>query len=464
MSFIDRNTAMRNGMKLIVFVVCMFWVWVTQFLDIDESTQYGESVLWLSELWVVKWYPDGEFKPDQSITRAEMMKIVLEASIGNDLDENASDCFSDVTDQWFAKYVCYGKSQWMIRGYPDGSFGVDNQVTVAEWLKIAINAFTDRIAEWQGAQWYQPYLEFTHTNSIFSKYAMSPNRSMSRAEVSEIAYVLYQERNGNYEFSWVRDSRSPWCFADANSSTPPTLFEVRWEERSAIVDIGRQVRHSTPAPLIVAFHGRTNSNDQVRDYYNVQREAEGKWIWIYPSGLPEDSSPRSRREGWDPVDDIRVYELFDEIVETYSEEYCVDMDRIFVVGHSLGWWVTNTLACARGDQIRAIWSVGGSATRLECTWPTAAIIMHHPEDRLASFGWGEAARDQILTQNSCATVWTPVLWWPADGNCVQYECQEWAPVVWCPHSDSTAYNGSYYPHTWPNFAAEAIWEFFDELE
>jgi hypothetical protein len=39
------------------------------------------------------------------------MKIVLEASIGNDLDENASDCFSDVTDQWFAKYVCYGKSQ-----------------------------------------------------------------------------------------------------------------------------------------------------------------------------------------------------------------------------------------------------------------------------------------------------------------------------------------------------------------
>lgn len=448
-----------------IMCVVVFWTASAQFGDVNESTTYAESIQWLVWLWVVKWYPDGEFKPGQSVTRAEMMKIVLETSLWDELPDTGSDCFTDVQDQWYATYVCYGKSQWMIRWYPDGSFGVDNQVTIAEWLKIAINAFTDRIDEWKWSDWYQPYLDFVHTNSIFSKYALNPNRAMTRGEVSEISYILHQERNGKYEFTWVRDSRSPWCFADANSSTPTTSFVVRWESRTALVDIGRQVRHSTPAPLVLAFHGRTNSNEDVRGYYKVHREANGEWIRIYPSGLPEESSPRSRRAWWDPVDQIRVYELFDEIVKTYSEDYCIDMDRIFVVGHSLWWWVTNTLACARGDQIRAIGSVGGSVSNPECTWPTAAIIMHHPEDRLASFAWGVAARDQLLLQNSCSQVSVPLPFGPSEWNCELYtQCQEWAQVVRCPHSDSTAYNWTYYPHTWPNFAAEAIWKFFEDQE
>jgi polyhydroxybutyrate depolymerase len=51
---------------------------------------------------------------------------------------------------------------------------------------------------------------------------------------------------------------------------------------------------------------------------------------------------------------MRDFEFFDEIVATYSEEYCIDMDQVFVVGHSLGGWFTNTLACARGHMIRGM--------------------------------------------------------------------------------------------------------------
>jgi len=62
------------------------------------------------------------------------------------------------------------------------------------------------------------------------------------------------------------------------------------------------------------------------------------------------------------------------------------MDKIYVVGHSLGARFTNTLACARGDIIRAIGSVGGSITPNNCSGPVATIIMHNPKDNLASFG------------------------------------------------------------------------------
>lgn len=456
MTFRYYNTPMRIVFSSFLLICIIFWFGSAQFSDIDLNTQYGKSIVWLNALWVVKWYPDGEFKPQQSVTRAEMMKIVLEASVGSSLDSNWSNCFSDVTDQRYAKYVCYAQQQWMIKGYPDGSFGVDNQVTVAEWLKIAINAFTDRIAEWEGIQRYQPYFEFVHTNNIFSKYALNPNRPMSRGEVSEIVYLLYQESNGKHEFIWVRDSRSPWCFASSNSPTPPTSIFVEWQQRTLLVDVWRQVKHSTPAPLTVAFHGRTNSNQQVRGYYKVQREANGEWIWVYPSGLPENTSPRSWSRWWDP------YAIFDEIVKTYSEQYCVDMDRIYVIGHSLGAWAANSVACKRGDVVRASGTIGWSVANTECTWPTASFIAHNPEDRLAAFSWWERARDVALNRNSCTTQSFPYLEWPRDGNCIQYVCQQWASVVRCPHSDSTAYNWNYYPHTRPDFAWQAIWEFFEE--
>lgn len=67
----------------------------------------------------------------------------------------------------------------------------------------------------------------------------------------------------------------------------------------------------------------------------------------------------------------------------------------------MGAWFTNSLACARGDVIRAIGSVGGGTTINTCSGPTAALIMHNPEDNLASFKSGIGARDQLLKQNSC---------------------------------------------------------------
>lgn len=454
-------------MKVLYSLVCIALVLMSgislaqQFPDIDD-TNYQESIVGLADLWVVKWYPDGTFGPDRGVTRGEMMKIVLEASLGDELPQDGQDCFPDVTSQWYAKYVCYAYNQWMIRGYPDGTFGPDQSVTIAEWLKIAINVFTDEVSEWQWLDRYQPYINFVHSNSIFSKYSLFADRSMTRSEMSELTYQFVLEDQWDRGFTGERDSRSVGCFADRNASTPSTKFEIRGDARSVITDIGKQVKHSEPTPLVLAFHGRTNNNTDVRGYYKVQREASWEGIWVYPSGRPENSSPRSRRAWWDLVDGMRGFEFFDSIIERYSQDYCIDMDQIYVVGHSLGWWFTNTLACARGDVIRAMWSVWGSITAQECTWPVSAMIMHHPEDRLASFAWGEQARNHLVEQNSCS--WTSEVWisGPTWWNCITYAwCQEWSEVVWCPHSDSTAYDGRHYPHTWPNFAGEAIWEFFE---
>jgi polyhydroxybutyrate depolymerase len=101
--------------------------------------------------------------------------------------------------------------------------------------------------------------------------------------------------------------------------------------------------------------------------------------------LPEEGPTRSWSSPGDHSDQLRDFALFDTIVKEFTTKYCINRDEIFVVGHSLGAWFTNSLACARGDVIRAIGSVGGGTTINTCAGPTAAVIMHNPLDNLASF-------------------------------------------------------------------------------
>lgn len=160
---------------------------------------------------------------------------------------------------------------------------------------------------------------------------------------------------------------------------------------------------------------------------------------------------------------MRDFALFDAIVAQFSDNYCIDLDEVYVVGHSLGAWFTNTLACARGEVIRGIGSVGGSITKNNCAGPVASMIMHNPKDNLAGFGGGLAARDHLLLANGCGPR-TVAYEGPSDSNCVEYiDCMEGAPVVWCEHSQDEDHRDVFYPHVRPTFAGNMIWEFWEGL-
>lgn len=429
------------------------------FTDVD-GYPYQDSIISLSMQWVVKGYPDGKFKPDRAVTRAEIMKIILEAALGSEVG-TATDCFSDVHDEWFAKYVCYARNHQIVRGYPDGEFKPDNNVTFAEALKMSLEGFSLPIDEGSGNDRYQPYLDFVHDNTIFSKYAIDPRRTITRGEMAHLVHQLLLEKQGYIKFTQQRDSSSPGCGLPPPTVTP-TESQVNGIARHYITDVGKNYDRNTPTKLILAFHGRTNPNTMVRTYYRIQQASNGNAIIVYPAGLPEEGPSRSRSSPGDKSDQLRDFQLFDQLVQEMSETYCIDMDEIYVVGHSLGAWFTNSLACARGNVIRAIGSVGGGTTINDCSGPTAAIIMHNPKDRLSSFGEGLRARDQLLKQNHCWPETIPV--GPEDGNCVLYtQCLEGAPIMRCPHSDDME-RGTYYPHTRPDFAGEEIWKFFEGLE
>lgn len=96
-----------------------------------------------------------------------------------------------------------------------------------------------------------------------------------------------------------------------------------------------------------------------------------------------------------------------------------------------------------------------------CDGGSAALLLHHPDDRLVPFTEGERARDAFLAANGIdgATVPAPM---PLAGlSCERYDAAE-HPVLWCQHGTSATAT-SVDPHGWPEATAAAIAAFFGSL-
>jgi hypothetical protein len=88
------------------------------------------------EIGITSGYSDGTFRPNESVNRAEAMKIIL-ATFDVGLDDYRSGTFPDVGGgDWFASYVGTGHDLGLINGYPDGFFRPGNLMTRGEAAKI----------------------------------------------------------------------------------------------------------------------------------------------------------------------------------------------------------------------------------------------------------------------------------------------------------------------------------------
>ena len=87
---------------------------------------------------ILKGYPDGSLRPDAPVNRAEAVKIILETSKLNPFEEEFDlPNFPDIgTGAWFAPYVDLALTYQLVNGYPDGTFKPDQPITRAEAAKI----------------------------------------------------------------------------------------------------------------------------------------------------------------------------------------------------------------------------------------------------------------------------------------------------------------------------------------
>ena len=160
-------------------------------------------------------------------------------------------------------------------------------VIIAEGLKMGLEGFNINITEASGDKRYQPYIDFVHNNSIFSKYALLPFQNMTRGQMANLAYNLLLGKDGSIQLDGIRNVKSLGC-GKQQPSNAPTSSVVDGVTRNYITVIGNKYTPDTPMKIIFAFHGRTNPNTMIRTYYGIEKESHGDAIIIYPSGLPEE--------------------------------------------------------------------------------------------------------------------------------------------------------------------------------
>jgi len=169
------------------------------FLDLSISHPNYTAIEYLKQNKIIGGYPDGTFQPEGEITRAELMKI-LALSGGTTPDpEQYKNCFPDVAEDWYAKYVCYGKEQGWVEGYPDGTFQPGNKVVKAEAIKMILNTqgviveqtvtenpFSDVPVD----AWYAKYVLTAKNLGVLEEDGIlyKPGENATRAGVSENIY------------------------------------------------------------------------------------------------------------------------------------------------------------------------------------------------------------------------------------------------------------------------------------
>ncbi len=98
-----------------------------------------DAVNVLTQLGVVSGYPDGTYRPDNIVTRAEMAVIVVSA-LGLADYATGTSSFSDMGGHWSNSFVAYAASMGIIAGYPDGTFRPDRTVSYDEAATMLVAA------------------------------------------------------------------------------------------------------------------------------------------------------------------------------------------------------------------------------------------------------------------------------------------------------------------------------------
>ena len=114
-----------------------------RYSDVAATSWYNTAVSTLSSMGIITGYPDGTFRPNAAITRAEFAAIA--ARFDNDGDKTAAK-FSDIATHWAKDEISIAYNNGWITGYPDGTFGPQRDITRAETMTL-VNRVLNRQPE-----------------------------------------------------------------------------------------------------------------------------------------------------------------------------------------------------------------------------------------------------------------------------------------------------------------------------
>ncbi|MCL2337008.1 MAG: S-layer homology domain-containing protein [Firmicutes bacterium] len=118
------------------------WSASNSYGDVSSSNWYNNSVSTLSKARILNGYPDGTFHPNASITRAEFAAMAARFASGS---PTTAITFSDLNGNWATDEIYRAAGLGWINGYPDGTFRPNQNITRAEAMSIVNRVLNRRV-------------------------------------------------------------------------------------------------------------------------------------------------------------------------------------------------------------------------------------------------------------------------------------------------------------------------------
>ena len=119
-----------------------FWAQENWFFDVMPTDWFNNAVSTLANANLINGYPDGNYRPNANITRAEFATIAIRFFLEEDVEITENN-LSDVKGHWAEANIDLAYALNLINGYPDGTFRPDQQITRAEAMTI-VNRVLER--------------------------------------------------------------------------------------------------------------------------------------------------------------------------------------------------------------------------------------------------------------------------------------------------------------------------------
>ena len=167
----------------------------------------------------IKGYPDGTFKPQANVTRAEAAQMFATLlNSGTNFGTSQATKFSDASNDWYSKAINYVVGMGLISGYPNGTFKPNESITRAEFAQM-ISGYVKKRAEFEKEisgnfknekastsdfkdikdHWAKDAIDKLYGNKNVTGYpdgSFKPNAKITRAEAVTILNSVFN-RNTN---------------------------------------------------------------------------------------------------------------------------------------------------------------------------------------------------------------------------------------------------------------------------
>ena len=153
--------------------------------------------------------------------------------------------------------------------------------------------------------------------------------------------------------------------------------------REYILHVPASYDSNTPTPLVINFHGfggcAADYSEVIGDFYNLDSLADiSNFLVAYPQAVVREKGAAY----WDPGDDgsqnINENDVYfaEQLISDISNEYNVDLSRVYATGYSNGGMMAYGLACSRGDLIAAAGIMSGIMLQGTCDVNEYTSIIH----------------------------------------------------------------------------------------